>query len=304
MIGGPTGFAGSERYQYSANTQEGRAIEAAKKLKASGVDRIVLGLSDGSIGQLAKPFPDGAPPIKDLWEKETGIKVDIVGVPNGQEFTKVMQDISTKAGSFDIYAVEWNRLGDLAETGGILKLDDFVAKYKPEWDDPERGYVGGAKGVALLNQYRGSTYGVCLDGDFQTWVYRTDLFNDPVEQKAFKTNTDTTSRRRRPGSSSTRSRCSFIAGQEHARLNRHPQSGVGLHQLVPALHLDGFAEPVPVRRRRKPADQLRPWRGRHEGICRLTGLQVSGRDFVGLARAVRQLRQGRRSVDLRLLEPA
>jgi multiple sugar transport system substrate-binding protein len=186
MIGGPTGFEGSERYQYSAETPEGRAVEAAKKLKASGVDRIVLGLSDGSIGQLAKPFPPGAPAIKDQWEKETGIKLDIVGVPNGQEFTKVMQDISTKGGAFDIYAVEWNRLGDLAETGGILKLDDFVAKYKPEWDDPERGYVGGAKGVSLLNQYRGSTYGVCLDGDFQTWVHRTDLFSDPTEKKAFK----------------------------------------------------------------------------------------------------------------------
>ena len=41
------------------------------------------------------------------------------------------------------------------------------------------------KGVSLLNQYRGSTYGVSLDGDFQTWVYRTDLFNDEAEKKAF-----------------------------------------------------------------------------------------------------------------------
>jgi len=64
MIGGPTGFEGSERYQYSAETPEGRAVEAAKKLKASGVDRIVLGLSDGSTGQLTKPFPPGAPAIK------------------------------------------------------------------------------------------------------------------------------------------------------------------------------------------------------------------------------------------------
>ncbi|MEW9808817.1 extracellular solute-binding protein, partial [Mesorhizobium sp. ZMM04-5] len=153
MIGGPTGFDGAERYQYGADTPEGRAIEAAKALKASGVDKIVLGLSDGSIGQLTQPFPAGAPSIKELWEKETGITLDIVGVPNGQEFTKTMQDISTKGGAFDIYAVEWNRLGDLAETGGILQLDDFVAKHKPEWDNPENGYVGGAKGVSLLNQY-------------------------------------------------------------------------------------------------------------------------------------------------------
>src|SRR3954453_11099499 len=70
MIGGPTGFDGAERYQYGADTPEGRAIEAAKSLKASGrADKIVLGLSDGSIGQLTKPFPSGAPSIKDLWEK-------------------------------------------------------------------------------------------------------------------------------------------------------------------------------------------------------------------------------------------
>lgn len=187
MVGGPTGFDGAERYQYGADTPEGRAVEAARSLKAAGKapERIVLGLSDGSIGQITKPFPAGAPSIKDLWEQETGIKLDIVGVPNGQEFTKVMQDVSTKAGGFDIYAVEWNRLGDLAETGGIVNLDEFVAEHKPEWDDAERGYVGGAKGVSLLNGYRGSTYGVSLDGDFQTWNHRTDLFSDPAEQKAF-----------------------------------------------------------------------------------------------------------------------
>lgn len=187
MIGGPTGFEGAERYQYGPDTPEGRAVEAIKAMKGAGTApaRIVLGLSDGSIGQLTQPFPAGAPSIKELWEKETGIPLEIVGVPNGQEFTKTMQDISTKGGAFDIYAVEWNRLGDLAETSGIVNLDDFVAKHRPEWDDPERGYVGGQKGVSLLNQYRGSTYGVSLDGDFQTWVYRTDLFNDESEKKAF-----------------------------------------------------------------------------------------------------------------------
>jgi multiple sugar transport system substrate-binding protein len=185
MVGGPTGFEGAERYQYGPETPEGRAVEAAKAMKADGVNKIVLGLSDGSIGQLTQPFPAGAPSIKDLWEKETGITLEIVGVPNGQEFTKTMQDISTKGGAYDIYAVEWNRLGDLAETGGIIKLDDFVAKHRPEWDDRQTGYVNGASGVSLLNQYRGSTYGVSLDGDFQTWVYRTDLFNDENEKKAF-----------------------------------------------------------------------------------------------------------------------
>jgi multiple sugar transport system substrate-binding protein len=188
MTGGPTGFAGAERYQYGPDTPEGRAIEGIKKLKAAGKApaKIVVGLSDGSVGQLTKPFPEGAPTIKDLWEKETGVPVEIVGLPNGQEFAKVMQDIATNGGGYDIYSTEWNRIGDLAESGGIAKLDEFVEAYKPQWDDPERGYVGGAQGVALLNQYRGVNYGVSLDGDFQTWVYRKDLFEDSGEQAAFK----------------------------------------------------------------------------------------------------------------------
>jgi multiple sugar transport system substrate-binding protein len=187
MVGGPTGFDGAERYQYGPDTPEARAIEAIKALKGAGKapDRIVLGLSDGSIGQLTQPFPAGAPSIKELWEAETGITLDIVGVPNGQEFTKVMQDVSTNGGAFDVYAVEWNRLGDLAETGGIVNLDEYVAAHRPEWDNAERGYVGGEQGVSLLNNYRGSTYGVSLDGDFQIWNHRTDLFSDPAEQKAF-----------------------------------------------------------------------------------------------------------------------
>lgn len=188
MIGGPTGFPGAERYQYGPDTPEGRAIEAAKAMKAAGKApaKIVLGLSDGSIGQLTQPFPAGAPSIKDLWEKETGIPIEIVGLPNGQEFTKTMQDISTKGGAYDIYSTEWNRLGDLVESGGIANLDDYVAAYKPEWDNPVDGYVNGEQGVSLLNKYRGSTYGVSLDGDFQTWVYRSDLFGDATEQAAFK----------------------------------------------------------------------------------------------------------------------
>ena len=50
MIGGPTGFEGAERYQYGADTPEGRAIEAIKEMKGAGKapERIVLGLSDGA----------------------------------------------------------------------------------------------------------------------------------------------------------------------------------------------------------------------------------------------------------------
>ncbi len=265
----------------------------------------MLGLSDGSIGQLTQPFPAGAPSIKDLWEKETGIPLEIVGVPNGQEFTKTMQDISTKGGAFDIYAVEWNRLGDLAETGGILKLDDFVAKHKPEWDDPERGYVNGAKGVSLLNQYRGSTYGVSLDGDFQTWVYRSDLFGDEAEKKAFA---DKHGYELAPPKT-------WKQLDEVAAFFHRPDKGLfgstdlrnqgwGYTNWYQRYVSMGSPNQFLFDDSGTAADQFGGRRRRHQRVRRLARLPLARRDLLGLAGAVRQLRQGRRGNDLRLLQPA
>ena len=188
MTGGPTGFEGCERYQYNPDMPEGRAIEGIKALKAAGKapQRLVFEMAEGAIGQLTKPYPANAPTIKSVWEKETGITIEIVGVAPENAITKVMQDVSTKAGSYDIYQTAWNDIGNLVEAGGLVNLDEFVAKYKPEWDDPKRGYVGGVQGVTLLNKYAGSYYAVSLDGDFQTWIYRKDLFEDPKERADFK----------------------------------------------------------------------------------------------------------------------
>jgi multiple sugar transport system substrate-binding protein len=188
MTGGPTGFDGCERHQYNESMPEGRAIEGIKKLKAAGKTpaKIVFQMSDGAIGQLTKPFPAEGPTVQQVWEMETGIPLEFVGAASGQEFIKVMQDVSTKAGAFDIYQCEHNRMGDLVEAGGLFKLDEFVDRYKPEWDDPKLGYVGGAQTVNMLNAYRGSYYSVALGGSYQTWVYRKDLFEDKKEQADFK----------------------------------------------------------------------------------------------------------------------
>ena len=212
MIGGPTGFAGAERYQYGPDTPEGRAIEAAKALKAAGKApaKIVLGLSDGSIGQLTQPFPAGAPSIKDLWEKETGITLEIVGLPNGQEFTKTMQDISTKGGGYDIYAVEWNRLGDLAESGGIVKLDDYR----------RHAQAGMGRSRARLCQRRARACRCSTSIAARPMACRSTATSRPgstaptcsatrPRRRPSRTSTATTSPRRGPGSSSTRSRAFF-----------------------------------------------------------------------------------------------
>lgn len=188
MTGGPTGFPGAERYQYNGDMSEGRAIEGIKKLKAAGKapEKLVMMILDGAIGQLVKPFPEGAPTVQQVWERDSGVKLEFITVATGEEFTKILRDVTAKEAAYDIYTMPWNSLGDLVEAGALVAADEYAAKYKPDFDDPERGYVGGARGVQQLTFYDGKRYAVSLDGDFQTWIYRRDLFENEDERKNFK----------------------------------------------------------------------------------------------------------------------
>jgi multiple sugar transport system substrate-binding protein len=187
MTGGPTGFPGAERYQYNESMSEGRAIEGIKKLKAAGKapDKLVFLIGDGAMGQVNKPYPTTGPSVQQVWEQETGIKLEMVGVSPEENYPRVMQDITTKSGAYDIYTSFFNEIGDLVESNGIIDLDEYVAKYRPDWLDPQRG----APTKEIYNfayTYNKKVYIVSLDGDFQVWVYRKDLFEDPQNEKEYE----------------------------------------------------------------------------------------------------------------------
>ncbi len=186
MTGGPSGFPGAERFQYNETHSEGRAIEAMKKMVADGTapKKITMLLADGAIGQITKPFPSG-PSVKEVWEAETGVELDIVGAPAGDIWARVLQDVTTRSGTFDIYTHPWNSLGDLVEAGGAMNLDELVEKHRPDWADGERG-TPTAQTAELLYKYGGSYYGASLDGDFQTWVYNKAYFEDPKNMADFQ----------------------------------------------------------------------------------------------------------------------
>ena len=243
MIGGPTGFPGAERYQYGADTPEGRAVEAAKALKAAGKapTKIVLGLSDGSIGQLTQPFPEGAPSIKDLWEKETGITLEIVGLPNGQEFTKTMQDISTKARRV-------RHLRRRVEPPGRPRRDRRHRQARRLRRRPT-GRSGTIRSAAMSTARRACRCSTSIAA--RPTASRSTATSRPgstaptcsttrPSRRPSRTSSATTLRRRAPGSSSTRSPALLPPPRQGpVRLDRPAQPGLGLHQLVPALRLDG-----------------------------------------------------------------
>src|SRR5205085_490813 len=120
--------------------------------------------------------------IKDMWEREPGIKVKFVEATPEQEYQTNLRNASTKNGSFALVTYAITDTGDFAEAGLVRQIADFVAKHKPSWLDPKYGYAGGRATVKLFNQYKGHYYTVGFDNDTQPYVYRWDLFNDPKEK--------------------------------------------------------------------------------------------------------------------------
>ena len=156
-----------------------------KKLKAAGKapEKIVMAVLDGAVGHFNKAFPNGAPTVLDLWEQETGVKVEMISV-SLDAYAKMLQDVTTEAGLYDIYALLVNYYGDFYDAGGLIPLDDYVAKHQPDWTDPERG-VPNEQVYNLLYKHDDRVVGLSFDGDFYTWHHRKDLFADPTHQSAF-----------------------------------------------------------------------------------------------------------------------
>jgi len=189
MIGGPTGFEGAERYQYSADEAPGRAIEALRKLKADGKapDKFVMMVPPGEVGHWENPHPPGAKPLREIFLEETGIDIELVDCIDTEMDKKAIQDYQTGTKAYDIYGTWQNELGDLARSGCLFACDEFVDKYKPDWTDPETGYIGGAVTVNTMMKSGGHYYGFHVDGDYPCfYFYRKDLWEDPKEQRAFK----------------------------------------------------------------------------------------------------------------------
>ena len=65
--------------------------------------------------------PTSHRPSQSIFEEESGIKLEIVGVGADDQFTKIIQDTTTKAGGYDIYSF-W-----LPDKGTLSKPERFAS---------------------------------------------------------------------------------------------------------------------------------------------------------------------------------
>ncbi|HEX6121347.1 MAG TPA: extracellular solute-binding protein, partial [Dongiaceae bacterium] len=107
-----------------------------------------------------------------MWEKLTGIHVNVVEVQTAEMFTKIMQDYRSGAAAYDALNVIPAWLPDLANAGALEDLDPYVQKY---------GYADELQKIAPIyrdNQMKvnGKVYAFPDDGDVFILYYRKDIF--------------------------------------------------------------------------------------------------------------------------------
>lgn len=106
----------------------------------------------------------------------TGIAVDVVRIPFDQLYDQIMVGFITGRIGYDVVIVPSPWLPDLApyleSVPDWLHATDAFSDIYPAYRD-------------VMMRWQGAWKAVTIDGDLQIGAYRTDLFADPVHQRAF-----------------------------------------------------------------------------------------------------------------------
>lgn len=146
------------------------AAAAAKQLAAGRTVTLKILEPSGSLGNVK--------PVADRWTEETGIAVEYVEVPLGEINEKILLEAVSRSGAFDIALPATFGVPDLVESGILVNLDQYAAKYEPEDFQEDALYSTG-------DYYKGNLYGYQTDGDTYLMFYRKDWLENADENKAF-----------------------------------------------------------------------------------------------------------------------
>lgn len=163
------------------STPDAQALAGLQNLMQAGVIRpgqvFKIMIHSGQRGQLA-------PAVEEL-SRLTGLKIELVVVGYEPDiYVKAMNEAIVRTGEYDIFLTFCNWIGDMAEAGVILPLDEWIAKYDPEIDRGPNKYVTPLD--KFTTQYGGRYYALGMDNDALVLFYRKDLMEDPAEQAAFQ----------------------------------------------------------------------------------------------------------------------
>ena len=112
------------------------------------------------------------------WEQETGGKVEVVQIPFGDLYSKLLSAFTSHVNAYDlvIYANDW--VPEFASAGYIISLEKYYPE-KTNWNTV-------IPPVQHLMYVKGKRYTVPMDGDCIFGYYRKDAIDNPQHASKFK----------------------------------------------------------------------------------------------------------------------
>ena len=156
--------AAARRLQQRWRWRQPEPVDAGDRAdQFKGVDVTVLTFTGP---QIAEPLQRRAPDFS----QRTGANIKVVTVPFADLYDKILTDLATGTNSYDAFVFDPQWMGDFVPPGYLEDITDRVkADQALKWDDIAPFFRD------FSASYKGRTYTIPLDGDFQMVYYRSDL---------------------------------------------------------------------------------------------------------------------------------
>jgi multiple sugar transport system substrate-binding protein len=128
---------------------------------------------------LSSLYNNSFPDFGKKWEELTGVKMEIVPLGYTDIPAKIMQEGVAKTGVYDIFNDFPYTAPDAAGAKVIIPLDNYAAKYKPD-------FAGVADGLKYQQYHDGKLYIMVNDGDHLLLVLRKDLVENPEARAEYR----------------------------------------------------------------------------------------------------------------------
>ena len=130
--------------------------------------------------------------VKDVlapeFEKKTGIKVEIETTSWDQMYDKAIKDMEAKTGIYDMVYIEQDIIYAYLARNFLVDITKTL-KEKPELKADTYDETHFTTFANYFKDKAGDLFGVPMEAFIKIYLYRTDLFNDPAIQEAFKKET-------------------------------------------------------------------------------------------------------------------
>lgn len=120
--------------------------------------------------------------VANLYEEETGIKVNVIQEPWGSFFDRFSTEMAARGDAWDMVVGDSQWLGQGATSGWYVDMTDFLVS----------NGIKDSVTPATMTSYgeyptgSGQYWAYPTEGDADGWAYRKDLFENPDEQAAFE----------------------------------------------------------------------------------------------------------------------